>query len=94
MQFINPPFVSNSQDRPEIQYPCAWTYKVIGKDPALLRDVILSACSPHVVTISHSNSSSKGSYHSINADLVVPDATTRTRIYEILRSNAAVKTVL
>lgn len=94
MQFLNPTFLSNSQDSPEIQYPCSWTYKVIGKDRTLLRDVILKACSPHAVTISHSHSSSKGKYHSINAELIVPDATTRTRIYEILKSHAAVKIVL
>jgi len=94
MHLLNPIRSSNSPARPEIEYPCTWTYKVIGEDRTVLREVIIEACSPHVVTINHSHSSSTGKYHSVNAELVIPDATTRLRIYEILKNNAAVKIVL
>jgi uncharacterized protein len=85
---------SNIIDGPEIQYPCVWTYKVIGEDRDLLQNVILEACSPHPVIISLSHSSSKGKYHSVNAELVVPDETVRIKIYEILQKNSAVRIVL
>lgn len=81
-------------ERPEIVYPCTWTYKVIGDDCSLLKDVIVLACSPHPVTIRHSNSSSKGKYHSMNAEVVVPDERVRLEIYEILKGSSAVKIVL
>jgi hypothetical protein len=94
MQFLKQARPSSSPERPEIEYPCTWAYKVIGEDRAVLIDIIIEACSPHVVAISHSHASRQGKYHSVNAELVIPDATTRLRIYEILKSNAAVKIVL
>ena len=88
----NPPIIT--PERPEIEYPCTWTYKVIGEDCTLLKDVIVSACSPRPVTIRHSNSSSKGKYHSMNAEIVVPDERVRLEIYEVLKGSSAVKIVL
>lgn len=82
------------EQKAEIIYPCTWTYKVIGEDCTLLRDAIVVACSPHAVNISHSQSSSKGKYHSMNAELVVPDEGVRLRIYQLLKGNSAVKIVL
>ncbi len=83
-----------SQKRPEIEYPCTWVYKVIGQDCSLLKDAITVACAPMDVQISHSHSSSKGKYHSLNAELVVEDEKTRLSIYEALKNNPAVKFVL
>jgi putative lipoic acid-binding regulatory protein len=82
------------QEKPEIEYPCTWVYKVIGEDCSLLKDIIVDSCTPHEVTISHCHSSSKGKYHSLNAELVVPDEETRLRIYENLKATPAVKIVL
>ena len=81
-------------DKPEIEYPCTWVYKVIGEDCTLLKDIIVSACAPREVTISHSHTSSKGKYHSLNAELVVPDETIRLAIYQTLKENPAVKIIL
>jgi hypothetical protein len=80
--------------RPEIDYPCLWTYKVIGEDNSLLKELITAACSPSTVKITHSHTSSKGKYHSLNAELVVPDEQRRLEIYEQLQNNPAVKIVL
>ena len=81
-------------ERPEIEYPCTWVYKVIGQDCTLLKDVIVTACAPEDVTISHSNSSSTGKYHSLNAELKVKDEATRLAIYETLKCHPVVKLVL
>jgi uncharacterized protein len=94
MKIIGQQPSNKSQDRPKIDYPCVWTYKVIGEDHALLKDAIVEACCPHAVIISHSHSSRKGKYHSVNAELVVPDEGARLRIYATLKSNSAVKIVL
>jgi uncharacterized protein len=94
MKCINQPSSSTPPERPEIEYPCIWTYKVIGTDQSQLNEVILAACSPHAVLISPSRQSSKGKYLSVNAELVVPDETVRLRIYESLKSSSAVKIVL
>ncbi len=81
-------------EKPEITYPCTWVYKVIGEDRNLLHDVITAACAPLEVSITHSHSSSKGRYHSLNAELTVPDEDYRLKIYESLRNHPAVKIVL
>ena len=81
-------------ERPEVTYPCTWVYKVIGEDTALLRKIIVAACAPLEVSISRSHSSSKGRYHSLNAELTVPDEAYRLKIYETLKNHAAVKIVL
>lgn len=82
------------QEKPKIDYPCLWNYKVIGEDCSLLKDLITSACNPHSVKITHSHSSTKGKYHSLNAELVVPDEKVRLRIYDLLKKDPAVKIVL
>ncbi len=81
-------------ERPEIVYPCTWIYKVIGTDCSLLKDAIVSACSPLPVTISHSQTSSKGKYHSLNAELEIPNEEVRLRIYENLKGNPVIKIIL
>jgi putative lipoic acid-binding regulatory protein len=81
-------------ERPEIEYPCTWVYKVIGEDCSLLKDVIVSACSPLPVKISHSHASSKGKYHSLNAELEVPSEEVRLKVYENLKCSPAVKIIL
>lgn len=80
--------------KPEIEYPCQWSYKVIGHDCTLLKNIIVSACNPLEVTIHHSHSSSGGKYHSLEARLVVPSEEVRLDIYEKIRSDPAVKIVL
>ena len=84
----------NGLERPEIDYPCTWIYKVIGEDCSLLKDVITSACEPLEVSISHSHMSSKGKYHSLNAELVVTSEEVRLSIYETLKNAPAVEIVL
>lgn len=91
---FHPKAPANKQDKAEIEYPCQWVYKVIGEDCTLLKDVIEQACAPLQVTIGHSHTSSKGKYHSLNAELTVPDEQTRLKIYAALKNNAAVKIVL
>lgn len=82
------------QRKPEIDYPCLWVYKVIGEDPAVLREIIITACAPAAVEISPSHQSSKGKYHSLNASLTVDSEEMRHGIYELLKNHPAVKIVL
>ena len=81
-------------ERPEIEYPCTWIYTVIGQDKTLLEEVIITACAPEDVTISHSKSSSNGKYHSLNAELNIKDEETRLAIFQALKSHPVVKIVL
>jgi putative lipoic acid-binding regulatory protein len=80
--------------RPEIEYPCTWIYKVIGQDCTILKEIIISTCAPQDVRITHSNTSSGGKYHSLNAELTVHDEATRLGIYDTLKNSSGVKFVL
>ena len=81
-------------ERPDIKYPCIWSYTVIGEDCSLLKDTIVSSCAPLPVKISHSHSSSKGRYHSLHAELEVPSEEVRLRIYAALQESLSVKIIL
>lgn len=85
---------SDPPERPAIDYPCTWIYKVIGEDSSVLHEIIVAACAPLPVTVSHSHTSSKGRYHSLNAELMIPDEYSRVKIYESLKNHPAVKIVL
>lgn len=84
----------NTPEKPEIQYPCSWAYKVIGEDCTLLKEIITRACAPHTPTISHSQTSRKGKYHSLQAELTVPSEEVRLAIYQRLQAEPAVKIIL
>lgn len=80
--------------RPEIVYPCIWSYKVIGEEADHLRQAIILACAPHPVKISVSRSSRGGRYHSLEATIEVGDEATRLSIFERLKNHPAVKILL
>jgi uncharacterized protein len=87
-----PPFSCNR--KPEIDYPCLWLYKVIGKDPESIREAIISSCKEVPVIISPSHSSSHGSYWSFNAELMVANEKMRLSIYQSLTEHPDIKLVL
>ncbi len=80
--------------KPDIQYPCLWAYKVIGEDCTLLKEALVNACAPLETKISHSQSSRKGKYHSLQAELTVPSEEVRLAIYQRLQDDPAIKIVL
>jgi uncharacterized protein len=81
-------------DKPVIDYPCLWTYTVIGEDPVVLRELIVTACAPATAQITHSNTSSGGKYHSLKTTVTVDSEVIRLQLYQLLKSHPAVKIVL
>ena len=90
------------EGKPEIEYPCPWTYKVIGKDEDDVRravKVMLAVCldqssGDRAWELSLSRTSGQGKYVSLNLRLLVPDEATRLRVYEQLQDSDAVRLVL
>jgi len=80
--------------KPDLRYPCAWGYKVIGADPDRLRQAIAEALQelPHTITPSHT--SLTGKYLCLEVELTVPDEECRVGIFDALRRHPAVKCVL
>jgi len=81
-------------DSPVIEYPCRWSYKVIGEDETTLREAIAHAAEGSDYHISHSKKSSAGRYVSLNVDVVVDCEELRLKIYHALAGHPSIKIVL
>lgn len=82
------------EGKPEINYPCTWQYKVIGRDHDLVKEAIEEICAPVPVAITYSHSSSSGKYHSYNAEIEVQDEEARLAIYRALHNHQAIQIVI
>ena len=78
----------------EIEYPCEWKYKVIGKDRPLIEAAIADVLGDHKHTVSFSKTSSKGSYTSMNVSCTVYHDEHRMEIYQAFKKQAAIQMVL
>lgn len=83
-----------SRCKPQIDYPCAWVYKVIGRDREALRTGIAEVMTGTVHRVSPSHASRGGHYHCFNVELTVETEQSRLELYERLRSHAAVIMVM
>ena len=84
----------NDGCKPVIAYPCRWVYKMIGRDMALLGEAAAEVLCGRDYACTPSRSSKGGAYHCLNVELVVECETTRTGLYEKLRSHPATIMVL
>jgi uncharacterized protein len=78
----------------QLKYPCPWVYKIIGADENEMRRVVAEIICDRAYKITHSRSSEKSKYHSLNVELSVESESHRTTIYEALKAHRAVKIVL
>ena len=78
----------------EIEYPCEWTFKIIGQDEILMRKAVISTLKSRDHTVNNSNSSSGGKYISLNLMVNVENETDRNDISTNLQSDPAIKFIL
>lgn len=80
--------------RPDIQYPCRWTYTLIGRDEAAMRSGVSGILGDveHVIRVS--KRSAGGRYTSLVLEVTVADEPARIRLYESLSAHAAVLVLL
>ena len=81
-------------NRPEIEYPCTWSYRVIGTDEKSLRQAISECVEDREYKVSLSSSSSSGKYISLNLEIIVHSEEARVSIYQSLGKHPLVKFVL
>jgi putative lipoic acid-binding regulatory protein len=80
--------------KPEITYPCRWSYRIVGLSEAGVRALLLEVLGEGEHTIDGVRPSSKGSYVAVNISVEVRDEAQRTRIYDQLLASEIVKVVL
>jgi uncharacterized protein len=86
--------LDSNSERPELNYPCEWTYKVIGKDVDKLIAAIEHASLELEYEVSPSNVSKNENYFSLNFKVTVPSEAARDIIYQKLNNNKDVIMVL
>jgi uncharacterized protein len=86
--------LENAKNKPDIEYPCNWGYKVIGSDV----DQVLTAIEESVLGLSYSvkpsNVSKTGKYFSFNIEMEVPNEVVRDLVFENLQKNEHIRFVL
>ena len=81
-------------DKPIIEYPCHWEYRVVGSDEAALKEAVASCLGDCHYRLAAGNKSSQGKYISLGMGLVVSDEKRRDDIYASLSAHPAIKMVL
>ena len=81
-------------NKPIINYPCVWSYRIIGQDDQLLRNAVSNAVGDKEHQISIANKSSGGKYQSLNVEVKVHSEQERVDIFERIRRDPNVIVVL
>lgn len=86
--------LDSNSERPKIEYPCEWSYKIIGDNIEKIIEAIENAAAGLKYEITPSNISKKGNYFSLNLVIKVPSEVVRDLVYENLNKSENVKIVL
>ena len=86
--------IDSNSDRPEIQYPTNWQYKVIGTNLDEMISAVEKAAGNLEYKITPSNISKNSKYFSVNFSVVVTSEAVRDMIYGKLTSNEHIKIVM
>lgn len=86
--------LNSSSKKPEIEYPCKWTYKVIGEDVDKIIKAIEEAVTTKDYEVSSSNVSKKNNYFSLSLKAHIKSELERNVIYEYLKNHPDIKIVL
>lgn len=81
-------------ERPEIAYPCSWTYRVICTDEVLLRVAIRTIVGAAEHTVANIGSSESGRYQRLELLVTVRDEQHRNEIFAALGRESVVRFVL
>ncbi len=80
--------------RPEIKYPCDWSYKLIGTDLKDLRAAVGEILPAGDYKLTHSRTSEEGKYFSMDLRITVYDHATREGLYRALSTHESIRLVL
>lgn len=78
----------------KLEYPCEWTYKVIGSNEEQIRRAIAEVIQEEKYTVALSNISAKGKYCCLNVEMTVRSEESRTAMYKTLKKHPDIRLVL
>ena len=85
---------ANSCEKPDIEYPCEWGYKIIGTDKVKLQATVFDVVGEREYTTKEGNSSSKGKFHTLNMKCRVESQADRDAIFKAFQEHEDVKMVI
>ncbi|MCC7012462.1 MAG: DUF493 domain-containing protein [Planctomycetes bacterium] len=80
--------------RPTIEYPCTWTYRVIGRDELLVRAALVELVGVAEHTLTLSAQSSSGKYRTLQLDVTVRDEAHRLELFARIAQHPDVRFVV
>jgi len=86
--------INDSKEKLELEYPCSWTYKLIGLEKEVIQKAIHDVILEREHKLTHSNKSKTGKYVSMNLDIIIQNEDERNFIYEALKAHQHIKMVL
>ena len=84
----------NSCEKPKIEYPCEWGYKIIGKDKVLLERAIFEVMGERDYKTPTHNTSSKGKFHALSTACKVESQIDRDAIFKAFQKHQSIKMVI
>ena len=84
----------NTKERPEINYPTNWGFKLIGRDKDALLVCIKEAMGEKEHFCSPGNASKTGKFHSYNTSCSVESEEERNRIFKYFEDHKDVNMVI
>ena len=83
-----------TQDKPKIDYPCEWGFKIIGRDKEKLEESVKDILSHKEYKCKVGNVSRNGKFHSFNAYCEVENQDDRDKIFKAFEEHKDIKMVL
>ena len=83
-----------TMDKPEITYPCRWSFTLIGTDAQAVSASVAKCLPPESYQLTPSNKSRTGKYVSLHLDTMVASEEARNRLFARLKASAAIKMIL
>lgn len=84
----------NKDHKLKLEYPCTWTYKIIGVNQDEMKAAVLGIIQDRVCSVTLSRSSENAKYHCLNVEVTVESESHRQIIYDSLKTHRAIKIVL
>lgn len=81
-------------DRPDIDYPTTWNYKLIGRDLGKLIECVKNAMGDKKHTCTQGNASRTGKFHSYNTSCTVDNEEDRNAIFKYFEEHDTVDMVI
>lgn len=84
----------DKKQKPHLDYPCLWIYKVIGTNENSMKSAVGEIIRDREFRISLSRQSETAKYVSLNVELTVETEAHRKALYDALKTHRAIKLVL